>query len=257
MENEREAVTHHGRTITYRHEDRGGDGTPILCVHGSGGSHAVWKSQFRLASDRPVVAVDLSGHGDSDDVDADPGFGALSAYAGDVIAVAEETGARTLVGNSLGGAILLHIALHRDFEPDALVLAGAGAKLAVLEDLRVWLRDDFERAIEFLHEPGHLFYDPDERLVEFSRNAMRECGQEVTRRDFETCHGFDVRDDVGEITVPCLAIVGEHDQLTPPRYHEYLVKNVPDAELSVVDDAAHLAMLERPEAFNRALSAYL
>lgn len=257
MESELEAVTHRGRTITYRHEDRGGGGAPILCVHGSGGSHAVWKSQFRLASDRPIVAVDLSGHGDSDDVDADPGFSALSAYASDVIAVAEETGARALVGTSLGGAVLLHIALYREFEPDALVLAGTGAKLSVLEDLRVWLRDDFERAIEFLHEPGHFFYDADERLVELSRDAMLECGREVTRRDFETCHGFDVRDDLGGIDVPCLAIVGEHDRLTPPRYHEYLVEHIPDAELAVVDDAAHLAMLERPEAFNRALSEYL
>lgn len=250
-------VTHHDRETTYEYHDRGGEGTPIVCIHGSGGSRGVWKSQARLADERPVVALDLSGHGGSDDVDADAGFGALSAYADDVIAVAEETNATVLVGHSLGGAVALHIALYREFTPDGLVFVGTGARLAVLDDLLAWLDSEFERAVEFLHEPGRFFHDVDDRLVGLSRESMYDCGRAVTERDFRSCHTFDVRDELDEIDAPSLVIVGEHDRLTPIRYHEYLAERIPDCELRVIDDAAHLAMLERPEAFNTALSSFL
>lgn len=252
-----ERVTHHGRTTAYRHSDRGGDGPTLLFVHGSGGASGVWKSQFRLADRFPIAALDLSGHGESEDVDARPGYPTLSAYADDVLAVADDVGADGVVGNSMGGAILLHAVLERDLAPSALVLAGTGARLPVLSDLLEWLDSDFDRAVEFLHEPGHLFHDPDERLLELSREAMREAGQAVTARDFRTCHGFDVRDRLDEVAVPTLAIVGEHDKLTPRWYHETLVEAIPDATLATVEDAAHLTMLEQPRAFNAAVTEFL
>ncbi|WP_458205368.1 alpha/beta fold hydrolase [Haladaptatus sp. NG-SE-30] len=253
-----ETVTHHGRTTAYRHADRDGAGDPVLFVHGSGGTHELWKAQIaRLASSFPVVALDLSGHGESEDVDSDPGWGTLSAYADDVLAVAEETGARTLVGNSLGGAVVMHLVLERDFDPDALVLVGTGAKLSVLDDLLTWLDEDFDRAIEFLHDGDRLFHDPDDRYVELSKEAMYGVGQRVTSRDYHSCHTFDVRDRVNEITAPTLAVVGEHDMLTPPWYHEFLAENVRDGQYAEIEGAAHLTMLETPEAFNGTLTRFL
>jgi pimeloyl-ACP methyl ester carboxylesterase len=268
-------VTHHGRTTAYHRSDRGATGDPVLFVHGSGGSHEVWKAQLgRLSSTVPVVAVDLSGHGDSEDLSGtDLGWETLSAYADDVLAVARETDAATVVGNSLGGAVAMHLVLERSFDPDALVLAGSGAKLSVLDDLLAWLDGgsanadadalddgtvgDFDRAVEFLHGEDRLFHDPDDRYVDLSKEGMRAVGQRVTRRDFRSCHTFDVRDRLDEITVPTLAVVGEHDQLTPPQYHEYLAENVRDGRYADIEDAAHLAMLERPEAFNETLLDFL
>ncbi|WP_323190265.1 alpha/beta hydrolase [Halostella sp. PRR32] len=251
-----ETITHQGRETAYRRSDRGGDGTPLLCVHGSGGTNAVWKSQFRLADDRPVAALDLSGHGDSDDIDATAGYSTLSAYADDVIAVAEETDAGVLVGNSLGGAVVMHVVLEREFDPEAVVLAGTGARLSVNEDLLQWLASDWDRVVEFLHGPGRLFDDPTGDLAELSEQAMRESGRAVTERDFRTCHTFDVRDRLDEIDVPALAVVGANDRLTPPWFHEYLADELPDAALAVVENAAHLAMLEQPRAFNSALEQF-
>ena len=95
-----DGVTHHGRRTAYRRSDRtddvtgeggGGGGSrgtrdegqspgAVLCIHGSGGSAGVWKSQSRLADRRPVVTLDLSGHGESDDVDADPGYGCRGSF---------------------------------------------------------------------------------------------------------------------------------------------------------------------------------
>jgi len=252
-----ETVTHHGRTTAFRYSDRGGGGRTLLCVHGSGGDGGVWRSQFRLSDRYPVAAVDLSGHGEADDVDAAPGYATLSAYADDVFAVAEEVDATVFLGNSMGGSVLLHAVLERDLDPAALVLTGTGARLPVLSDLLEWLDSDFERAVEFLHEPGRLFYDADERLLEGSREAMYATGRAVTRRDFLTCHEFDVRGRLEAVSVPTLAVVGEHDKLTPRWYHENLVDAVPDAELATIEDAAHLAMLEQPRAFNAAVTEFL
>ncbi|WP_049926836.1 alpha/beta fold hydrolase [Halopiger goleimassiliensis] len=250
-------VEHHGRGTAYEVADRSGGGPAVCCIHGSGGSRSVWRAQHRLADDRPIVTLDLSGHGASDDIDARPGYATLSAYADDVIAVAEATDARYLVGNSLGGAVVLHVLLERDLDLDGVVLAGTGARLGVLEDLLEWLNDDFDRAVEFLHGPGRLFDDPDPQLRERSKEVMYDCGQAVTRRDFLTCHRFDVRDRLDEIDVPALAICGENDRLTPPRYHEYLADGIDDGRCVTIENAAHLAMLERPTAFNDAVRDFL
>ncbi|MFC4541531.1 alpha/beta fold hydrolase [Halosolutus amylolyticus] len=250
-------VTHHGRETAYDVTDRSGGGPPICFVHGSGGSRDAWSPQRQLADRAPIVRVDLSGHGKSADIDAEPGYVTLSAYADDVIAVAEATDARVLVGNSLGGAVVQHVLLERDFQPNAAVLTGTGARLGVLEDLLVWLEEDFERAVDFLHDPDRLFHDPDPEITERSKERMYATGQAVTRRDFLTCHEFDVRDRVAEIDVPTLAVYGEYDQLTPPWFHEYLADEIDDGTIAEIDDAAHLAMLERPDAFNAAVADFL
>jgi len=251
-------VSHHGRETAYRLSERGGEGPTLLCIHGSGGAHGVWKAQARLSDDSPVAALDLSGHGESGDVAAEPGYETLTAYTSDVIAVAEAVDADVIAGTSLGGAVAMWCTLERNVDVDGLVLAGTGAKLAVLQDLLNWLRGDFDRAVSFLHGPDRLFHDPEPEYVELSEETMHErVGWSVTHRDFRTCHEFDVRDRVGEIDVPTLAVVGEHDRLTPTQYHEYLAAELPDCELAVIDDAAHLTMLERPAAFNEVVRSFL
>ncbi|MGM0447528.1 MAG: alpha/beta fold hydrolase [Methanobacteriota archaeon] len=250
-------VTHDGRETAYRRFDRGGDGPAVCFVHGSGGAKDVWKSQARIADRFPGVAVDLSGHGDSDDIGTPAGRETLDAYADDVVAVAAETDATVLCGNSLGGAVALWVALERELALDGLVLAGTGAKLAVAEPLRDALADDFDRAVSLLHEPDRLFHDAPAEYVELSEASMRACGRAVTERDFLTCHRFDVRDRLDAVDVPALALVGAHDGLTPPAYHEYLADRIPAGEYAELPDAAHLAMLERPAAFNEALAEFL
>lgn len=249
-------VDHHGRT-TAAQRTGDGDRTAVF-VHGSGGTHAVWKAQLaRLSSEFEVVALDLSGHGDSEDVNTNPGPETLAAYADDVIAVAGATDAEVLVGNSLGGAVVQQILLEREYEPDAAILVGSGSRLAVTEDLLVWLESDFDRAVEFLHGPDMLFHDPDERYRTLSMKAMTEVGQAVTSRDFRSCHTFDVRNRLGEIEVPVLAVTGEHDRLTPPWFHEFLAEELPNGRWETIPDAAHLSMLERPREFNGVLREFV
>jgi pimeloyl-ACP methyl ester carboxylesterase len=251
-----DTVSHDGRTTAYRRTGFG-DGPRVCYIHGAGGSHDVWVEQYGDPEGPPAVAVDLAGHGDSDDIDAAAGTETLGAYADDVVAVCEETDATVLCGNSMGGAVALWIALERDLDIDALVLADTGAKLGVDEGFLESLARNYESAVASLHVPDTLFHDPDDDLVEVSKAGLLRTGQAVTVRDFETCDRFDVRDRVGEITVPALALCGEHDPMTPPAFHEFLADHMPDCEYHQIPDAAHMPMLERPGVFNDAVRAFL
>lgn len=249
-------LTHEDRRIAYRLDERGGDGDAILYVHGAGGSHRVWTRQFRLARERPIGALDLSGHGDSEDVEADPGWETLSAYASDVLAVAEAIDARFLVGHSLGAAVTLHLLDRRDLAPDGLVLIGMGRRLPVHADILAMARDDFDGMIAFLHAPGRLFHDPDPELIEASREAMRQCGRAVTHRDFASSDRLDFGDVIARIDVPTRVICGEHDRLTPPSANAELAEGLPRGSFAVVPEAAHMPMLERPGATNQRLRTF-
>lgn len=251
-----ESVRHDGRETAYRRTDFG-DGEPVVYVHGSGGTHQLWVNQYgRRANDRPAVALDLSGHGESEDIDTEPGYETLAAYADDVLAVVREVNGGVVVGNSLGGAVAMWLALERD-ALDALVLCGTGAKLGVTGELLELLESDLDGTTELLHGTDLLFHDADADTERVSSEAMREVGLDVLRRDFLSCNAFDVRDRVSEISTPCLAITGEHDQLTPVSFHEYLAENVPNCQQVTVPDAAHLSMLERPEQWNDAVGSFL
>jgi len=253
-----ETVSHDGRETAYRVVRADGDGPTVLYVHGSGGTHRAWANQYGpQGPSHPAVALDLSSHGASEDVDTPAGGETLAAYAEDVCAVADATGADVLVGSSLGGAVVQQVLLEWDHDLRAAVLAGSGAKLAVTDRLRALVAADFERAVEWLHGPDRLFHDADERTRERSIEAMHAVGQSVTERDFLSSHSFDVRERVAEIDVPTLALVGEYDRLTPPSYHEFLADEIPDGSYHVLGDAAHLAMVDRPTEFNAALGAFL
>jgi pimeloyl-ACP methyl ester carboxylesterase len=251
-----ETVTHDGRTTAYRTTDLG-EGPTVCYVHGAGGDHRVWVEQYRDREGPPAVALDLSGHGDSDDVGTTPGRETIEAYADDVVAVCEATGASVLCGNSMGGAVSLWVALERDLDVRALVLADTGAKLGVDEGFLESLSRNFEGAVASLHLPDTLFHEPEDELVEASKQGLLSTGQAVTVRDFETCDAFDVRERLDEVHVPALAVCGEHDPLTPPRFHEYLAAELPDCEYVEIEAAAHMPMLERPDAFNETVRSYL
>lgn len=252
-----EQVTHDGRRTAYRHVRPDGDGPTVLYVHGSGGTHRLWNGQYGPGGElHPAVAIDLSGHGESEDVETAPGQPTLAAYVEDVVAVARETDAHVLVGNSLGGAVILELLRSAAYEPRAVVLAGTGAKLAVGESVRELASEDFEGLLELLHSEGLLLADADEETIERSKGQMRATGQSIVERDFLTCHRFDLRDSLGSMDTPALALVGEADRLTPPKYHDYLAAEMGNCEVVRLADAAHLAMLDRPAAFNAALGSF-
>lgn len=253
-------VTHDGRTTAYR--DATGDSdasTPtVLYVHGSGATHTVWATQYGRP-DHDAAALDLSGHGESEDVELGPraGLKAMTAYAEDAVAAARETGATVLCGNSLGGAVALTVALDHDLDLDGLVLVGTGAKLGVADALLDALSNDFDAAVDTLLGDDMLYHGTDADAGADAREMFRAVGRRVTERDFRACDAFDVRDRLGDVEVPALVVNGEHDSLTPPSFHEYLAEHLPDARHVELADTAHMPYAERPAAFDAAVDEFL
>ena len=80
---------------------------------------------------------------------------------------------------------------------------------------------------------------------------------DVTIGDFMACDAFDVMDRVETIRLPALAICGEEDQLTPPKYAEFLAQKIPGARFLLVERAGHFVQLEQPEIVNAGIREFL
>lgn len=98
-----------GVPIAYRMWGSSPNGRGIVLVHG-GGAHSRWWDHIGplLAGDRRVVAIDLSGHGDSGRRESY----SFDAWAREVLAVAADAGidAATVIGHSMGGVATLRLA---------------------------------------------------------------------------------------------------------------------------------------------------
>ena len=63
----------------------------------------------------------------------------------------------------------------------------------------------------------------------------------------------DQRDILGNLTMPSVVMCGTKDVLTPPSESQEMADLLPNAELHLFDDVAHMATLEAPELVNDAL----
>src|SRR3712207_6434966 len=105
-----------------------GRAAPLLLVHGFSGS----KEDFdvvveELGTDRPVIAVDLPGHGESEEPD-DPSAYGLAALAGWVLRFADEAGLEEfhLLGHSMGGLVAQRTAAIASHRLASLTLMATG-----------------------------------------------------------------------------------------------------------------------------------
>jgi pimeloyl-ACP methyl ester carboxylesterase len=60
-----------------------------------------------------------------------------------------------------------------------------------------------------------------------------------------------------QIACPALILVGDQDTLTPITDARTLFERIPDAGLSVIEDAGHLSNLERPQLFTELVASFL
>jgi pimeloyl-ACP methyl ester carboxylesterase len=63
----------------------------------------------------------------------------------------------------------------------------------------------------------------------------------------------DLRDRLAEITVPTLGIFGQHDNIVHPNQAQVLAEGVPQAQIQMMSQSRHFAMLDEPELFRRTL----
>ncbi len=233
--------------------------SPILYIHGSGGTGKVWKNQLESVGG---YAIDLPGHGESED---DKGISTVGDYARHVIAfIEDEMGKAYVAGHSLGGAIAQMVyLLGKDLGKDlvkGLILVGTGARLRVLPELLDGLKSDFKNTAKRLVNMLFSKKFSDEKVKEEVLKEILECGGEITFRDFNACDKFDLLAEYKEgkiaVDVPVLCIVGGDDIMTPPKYSEFFRKTI-NAEVVVVEDAGHMVMLEKPEEVSRAILEFV
>lgn len=164
-------------------------------------------------------------------------------------------GPAVLIGHSLGVAVALEIAAGTDFPVEGLVLIAGGARLAVPEEVRERVRDDFAGEAQRLAKA--LWFSADETTIERSLRTIHDAGPDALARDYEACAAFDARGWLDRIEVPALVISGAEDFLTPPSLSEELADGLPDAQHVTVPGGAHMVMAERDDEVNLLVAGFL
>jgi pimeloyl-ACP methyl ester carboxylesterase len=111
---------------------------------------------------------------------------------------------------------------------------------------------------------GHLktFVHPDrladDALMADIRASAMNVGREAYARQQGAIIGrADQRPNLSAIQCPTLVLCGREDALTPVAEHELIAERIPGAALEIIEDCGHLTTLERPDAVNAALRAWL
>ncbi len=258
-----------GSVLTNYHDC--GKGRPVLLIHGSGPGVSAWANWRtvlpRLKQQVRVIAPDMAGFGYSQvesevSFDLDLWLGQLTGLL-DVL-VDEPV---TIIGNSFGGALALHLASRFPERVNRLVLMGAvGTQFKLTSGLdKVW---GYSPSIEAMHELVQTFAH-DQRIVTDDlvqlryRASIRADVHERFAQLFPAprqrwIDRLAVDDDaLRQITVPALILHGRDDQVIPLGVSQRLATLLPTSELVVFDHCGHWVQIEQTEGFVQAVSAFL
>ncbi|MFG3347916.1 alpha/beta fold hydrolase [Streptomyces sp. NPDC048018] len=245
--------------------DWGGDGRPLLLLHGLAGHVGEWDAlAHRLRADgHRVVALDQRGHGASERRPADV---SRTAYVDDVLAVLDALGLRApvLVGQSYGGhAALLTAARHpARLSGAVLVEAGPGGiGPQALADVGDWLRawpvpfPSREAAVAHLGG-GPVGEGWADGLEERDGGLRPRFDPEVMTASLAENAGRSWWEEWAAIRVPVLAVVGQHGFLAREEY-DGMARRLPALRGACLPGAGHDLHLERPEVLHRLVAGFL
>ena len=259
-------------------EDTGGDGRPVVLIHGWPLSGASWSAQVPAltAAGHRVVTYDRRGFGRSDQ----PGTASTYDYdtlTGDLDAVLTGLDLRdvTLVGFSMGGGeVARYLGTRGDERVHSAVFAAAIPPCLALDEAHPdgAVDDDTVRGMQAALEadpPGFLdgftrsFFSADGEMKvteEQQQEALRLALQADVHAARECIRSWttDFTGDLASVTVPTLVIHGDADGIVPleksgQRTHE----QVAGSELHVVSGGPHGINTSHAEEFNRVLLAFL
>ena len=266
-----------------------GEGPPIVFVHGLTGSWPNWLEQLPVFSGRSeadgspiathrVIAMDLPGFGHSPMPRNEI---SIPAYARLLDGLLNELqiDAATVVGNSMGGFISAQLAIAFPQRVERLMLVSPAGlstyrdrrETSVLPVLRrleriiaacttwgaanadaITSRPGLRRTIlrDLVRYPGRL---PAPLAAEMVRGAGKPGFMQALAANFN----YDYRDRLPEIVCPTLIVWGERDRIVTVRDAAVYAELIPGSHKFVFEDTGHLAMIERPEAFNALLRDFL
>lgn len=224
----------------------GGDGPPVVLVHGLGGRAEDWVNLMpQLIRDHHrAYALDLPGYGRSDWPSMAKYSAAEHAAAVEAFLDDRKLEQIDLGGWSMGGWVAMRVALDQPQRIRRLmVFDSAGIRFplnwdttlfepdtpAKLKDL-----DDLLMPTPPPHVPGFI-----------ARSIFRyvELHGWVVRRNMESLlSGVDLLDgQLSALKMPMLIVWGKQDYLIPPTVGEEIHREVPQSELEVFDGCGHLA----------------
>ncbi len=234
-----------------------GQGPPVLFIHGLGSSARDWEEQVAdFSRDYQVITVDLRGHGRSD---KPPGPYSIGLFAADVAGLLEglKTGPVHVVGLSMGSAVAWHLALDHGEFVRTLVLTNMSAEVPV-KGLRA--RFAFSLRVFIIKALGmkklgailarRLFPKPEH--VEQRKTLVHRWAQNEKKASLSALFAlknWSVMDRLEEVKCPVLVVASDQDY-SPLQHKEEYVRRMPEAELTVVEDAHHGLPLEWPEIYN-------
>lgn len=246
----------------------------LVLLHGFAGHARSWDHVSEALADRfRVLAPDQRGHGDSDR--APDGDYTVRAMASDLEAFADALcpGRFSLVGLSMGGRISIAYAAGHPGRVERLVLVDIGPEIAPAGLARIrttvsnvpeeveseeeayrLLRAAAPRYSETLlrHRLKHSFNRlPNGRLAWKYDRVLREQTRMGTR-DIPN-----LWPDLGRITCPTLIVRGVESDVLSPEIAKRMLETLKDGRLVEIPDAGHTVPGDQPEAFIKAVRAFL
>jgi len=251
------------------HYEVDGRGKPILLLHGWLSSWGLWRDTMLTLSDERryrIYALDFWGFGDSAKKSTQS-FN-IAAYVNMVDQFMTKMGiARApIIGHSMGGTVALSLALEYPSRVEKLALVGSpvtGASLSPLLKLAsfrfianlIWrvpaaLLLGFKLFSPILAKDGQQVYQVLKR--DFSQTTV-----EAFLLSIESLWHTDLRPRLGEIGVEVLGIYGRGDNIVNPNQAEVLRKGITNAQIQMMSESRHFAMLDEPELFRQSLLTFL
>jgi pimeloyl-ACP methyl ester carboxylesterase len=244
--------------------DETGTGAPLLFVHGLGSSGRDWAEQVDyFADDYRVLRVDLRGHGRSE---RGEGPYHIAQFARDVAVFLRKRNAAPahVVGLSMGGMVTLQLGADAPGLARSLVVVNSAADAELQTWGDIWFYLSRRTAVQVLgmRRVGEilarkLFVKPEQE--ELRREFVRRWAQNDKQAylwSVDAIMGWSVWDRLSSISVPTRLVSSSHDY-TPVAEKNRIVAEMPRADLSVIGDARHALPVEKPEAFNAVVGAFL
>jgi 4,5:9,10-diseco-3-hydroxy-5,9,17-trioxoandrosta-1(10),2-diene-4-oate hydrolase len=249
--------------LRLHYQDSGGQGEPVVFIHGSGpgaSGHSNFKRNapvFAQAGYRTIV-VDLPGYGlSSKPADAEY---TLDFFVAALRAQLTAIGVPrcTLVGNSLGGAIAVKYALDYPDHVSRLVTMAPGG----VEERETYFAMEGIQQMTSLFTSGQMNHDTmrgllqllvhdaslvDDALVD---ERMAICSQQPVAV-LATMRVPNMADRLGELACPVLGFWGTNDRFTPVSGAYKFLEACRDARFVLVNRCGHWVMVEHCDYFNR------
>ncbi len=241
---------------------RGGSGTPLLFLHGFEGPAATAGFREALAERYSVVAPTHPGYDGSGDLEEIEGVLDLVLQYRQFIE-REFEGPVDVLGHSLGGMFAAEI---------AAICPQVVRRLVLAAPFGLWL-DEQPIPDLFVMSPGNLqralWSDPEGPVAQAALSALgngRSGPEAIVARAMNLSaagkflwpipdRGLSNR--LPFVKAPALVVMGADDGLVPAAYGDAFANLIPQCTVEVIAGAGHLPMLEQPEAFTAAVSAFL